>query len=1498
MRILESASNLISRGLPTRASHFVVNEFRRHFPWLPFDWDSPPSIPEKILRHLPGAILPFDPRISAQQAFGHLRTSGNSALLKTLLPVLQATLGPAAIQFMEVQEPALLLRFSVPSGNQQGIRFIAEAAAKQDQHVEDSSWITVPVGADAAALKAHVLALVREHSAALQPIRNASQSSPFSSTEALDALQLTLTPVAVARLQKTLVECMLAGVLDMSAPEWNIAVIERDVPCAWLAVQDLSQLLDRLLLLEGAGRKLPPIKLAVYATTEFAKAALRAADVSPAIILSSKTPMSSCDLLLDISVLRLDGIPDEDVMLPDVPVVRIRSARSDRGERRFFSSTGMVYKGVSQRNQGAYTVTTEAEAALRAMLLDVFGFSDFLPGQLDMLGRLLHGENLLAALPPAAGKTLPVLLAAVMQSAVTLITAPSSDLLSGHARVLERAGIDACILLHEAQRREARLEALRRLSAGTALIAFLPANLLGEEDVRKALEETRKNGHAIIRAVIDEAHCASEWSHDPRFTMQHLPVRICTAVSAAPFKYIPLALLTASMSPRVHAHLLRQISNAHRLPRVDSAWLCFLPGVLPAPCRLLPVLSKAQTASARTDEIRALLQAVPGQLKRTQESLSSGMRLADAELSQLFGSGSPHAAVIFTPEASGPDGVSMRYGHGGSEALAEQLDHEPFRTGRYTGQDTEAMVVGRQILRDAAVEYGKFAYGESNLLVTTRAWGIGSDRRGIRATIHTSPPASVARLLQECARAGHDGKAAVCSVIIPEQMLRRKRGTEYEQLKEQVRRGFSSAAREKQILSDLLREITYPEDMNTSRIANLLSDEFGVPLIASYWQRGLDERLYLQTGKGVSLGYIDLVTLTIVVDQAAPDQPFAKEVLDFAFAQSLAAAGSGPSLSAWVSATFPSDVEDGIARQMKDFDPGGTFTLRVGYDNDREPLLTQIHSLLWRRADIQVQRKILSEISADTWESFCEQVEQRSQKPGLFDTLEQDLGLALRQIFLKIRGRADTERAILRLMALGAVTDCISYPASRKFGLTMNVRRDAEYREALEDYVRMLMPEKDAQRVLQVLPTYTGESMLEQCLNFFIDHLYRWAGDSHDREIADLEILLHSASKDDAPERFQSTAVHTVLARYARPDDLPDALSHDGSSQLQYLLLIAEGLESDGPSAVFEHIRHLRRSCDMLQPQYPDSLLLEALAALTDVIDRRDDTESRVSRDRFSEALLLCLAASDADRASCEASIHRLGMILRRHVSDELLSAVERKVIERLAGLSEIRAELAASRKAAEVKKATPKPAAEAPAKPVVQPPVAVSPASPPPPVAVSPAPRSDEGRSAGTAALPTAPSKTKTGERAPAPAPDVASASGTAASDARKSASADGLDLDTFERMLRGTLGDASPAARAVTPIEVPEDAESPPDLRVSKKVDPKAAKPSQQAQQQSVPPAPKQPVAPVPGRTPQPSGKAASAEVTPPAPPPPDPVLLTHLSWLTEFNNRFLKDYESRNA
>lgn len=130
---------------------------------------------------------------------------------------------------------------------------------------------------------------------------------PLTNTETgLDALQVLLSPVAVAKIHKILINSILQGVLSLQHRVWHIAILEQDVPCANLAIETFTQLVQQIFDLEGENRSLPNIELTIITTRKYEYARLNK-NINKTFIgeyIEKPFARQPFDLLIDMAILQ------------------------------------------------------------------------------------------------------------------------------------------------------------------------------------------------------------------------------------------------------------------------------------------------------------------------------------------------------------------------------------------------------------------------------------------------------------------------------------------------------------------------------------------------------------------------------------------------------------------------------------------------------------------------------------------------------------------------------------------------------------------------------------------------------------------------------------------------------------------------------------------------------------------------------------------------------------------------------------------------------------------------------------------------------------------------------------------------------------------------------------------------------------------------------------------------------------------------------------------
>ncbi|AKF48605.1 RecQ family ATP-dependent DNA helicase [Pseudomonas fragariae (ex Marin et al. 2024)] len=172
-------------------------------------------------------------------------------------------------------------------------------------------------------------------------------------------------------------------------------------------------------------------------------------------------------------------------------------------------------------------------------LEQVFGYTQFRPGQEAAISAVLAGRSAAAIFPTGSGKSLCYQLPALMLPHLTLVVSPLLALIQDQLAFLHRHGISAASI-DSAQSRDEIADVMARARSGELKILMISVERLKNERFRNFIAQV-----PISLLVVDEAHCISEWGHNFRPDYLKLPDY------QREFNIPQTLLLTATATPQV-----------------------------------------------------------------------------------------------------------------------------------------------------------------------------------------------------------------------------------------------------------------------------------------------------------------------------------------------------------------------------------------------------------------------------------------------------------------------------------------------------------------------------------------------------------------------------------------------------------------------------------------------------------------------------------------------------------------------------------------------------------------------------------------------------------------------------------------------------------------------------------------------------------------------------------------------------------------------------------
>ncbi|WP_139856325.1 DEAD/DEAH box helicase [Aequorivita sinensis] len=616
--------------------------------------------------------------------------------------------------------------------------------------------------------------------------------------EDLEILQHLLSPIAIARFQKLVIEALITGHLELEKEEWHILVEENDVPFAAIALKDLEQTFNHLTQLSTAydTLKFPKVNLDILSNPTFNKSPLHL-DYKVLIEPKSIHYSKQYDMVVNLAMLKSKDLESKGFSKFNCLnncYFNIRTIEQKKTDRTIYTSSLINYKNlVSKTDLGVYIENELQKSDLTYFLQLFFRKESFRPGQLPILDRALQNLPVIGLLPTGGGKSLTYQIAALLQPGVTLIIDPLKSLMKDQYDGLINSGIDVATYLNSSLTKKEREFREKQLESSEMLFTFVSPERLSILKFRERLKNMHNYNVYFSYGVIDEVHCVSEWGHDFRFSYLHLGRNLYNYVKAKENE-ISLFGLTATASFDVLADVERELSgngafyldsevivryeNTNRLElqyKVEKVEAEFEEDkffdkakvLAPHLPRAINITNNRAVFDSKSKFLKKYITKVPDYIKELQldENISliknrfKERQNNDDNLDNDLTVEMPldyyakkenynEAGIVFCPHVNST-GISVSKNKESLGRLIPDL-------GSFTGKDTdESSMENLELFRD----------NKQPLMVATKAFGMGIDKPNVRYTVNMNYSSSLESFVQEAGRAGRDRKMAL-SVIL------------------------------------------------------------------------------------------------------------------------------------------------------------------------------------------------------------------------------------------------------------------------------------------------------------------------------------------------------------------------------------------------------------------------------------------------------------------------------------------------------------------------------------------------------------------------------------------------------------------------------------------------------------------------------------------------------------------------------------------------------------
>ncbi|MCR5454754.1 MAG: DEAD/DEAH box helicase [Bacteroidales bacterium] len=919
-------------------------------------------------------------------------------------------------------------------------------------------------------------------------VRDNYNSPLYKTEDGIEALQIALTPLAIARIQKVVLEAINSGALSLEARTWHIGVIERDVPCAFLAFEDLKQHFNKLFVLENNGRKFPFVKLEIFHTEEFANTELNLLYQGSRDDISEFNPLTAFDLLIDISILRRSSALDTAPRTIAAKYAVIRSSHAPAADTHLMYNAYMHYDiNIEHKAKDAnydaddedldddddMPAYSEQEDAMLYFLKNIFAKNAFLDGQAATIAQLLNGNNVLHVSAPGTGKSLIMLYAAMMKPAYSFILPPTIAVMKTQFQDLRRRKIDIDYYINPVlQNSYDRSMAVKEVTKGSSLITLISPSLIHDPYIRSVFHAIDSLNIPLAYIMIDEAQRLSLQTTEYRAYYQDISNIIAKNFSDENTTALRIGAFSSTMETNIQNEIAEKL-------RTDVSMI------------QKPDLSKIDIT------VREIDMASVGNENETYLS----QKLKQVEAARLIANDADKArptrtiVLSWTPpfDPTVPDGEPNKVA--GLDTKFYSGDIEEDGTTITNGEAAAGM---RAIV--------DFCEGNGMVLSGTYSAGVGISAPNVGRIILMEPPMSLDSFCRLSGRADSSKSPKIDILLntapkdfLGEETVRDDMGN-LSTAQNIIATNFDTAAsltrlmdlapgaaKEKTVMHEILDGVMWPERTDRQNIIEAVYNEFNVVIETDTEPMVRPYQLYIYAqNRAKSYGYIDFRSRTLNMPEMQYDRPMAEKLQSYIFDIINDNTDDPLAFLATMGSESLAEENDGIQTALDAIMEGKTTKVIIPmYNNSFADAANLLNQNLGTRVTALELLHCYSK--TDNYNDFEKLV--ASDTAARPRTLEDRRKLDFKNIYAKMRNGKDTLLAVSRLKEIDIINDYLVNRATGTVTVSLTKHNKDFYRMKL---LPVLQRNLTKERMLAYMTGIEEEKYLvmEKYTDVLIDFFY------------------------------------------------------------------------------------------------------------------------------------------------------------------------------------------------------------------------------------------------------------------------------------------------------------------------------------------------------------------------------------------------------------------------